>query len=521
MLHPSFHVGVEFPQGCLVAILPEQHIKSYHQGGGPCHVVGIVVPECGSHVGDAAVLALCLADVAHPFGIEVGIVEDVGLAIAATGAVAEPGLALVALRTVNRQSLVIAQDAPPRVLVHLVERGIAGGHHSGGTHLVGDHLAHEIAQAGIPQSADLGIAETVVDECGVPPGALFLSVGIVAVGAPGMTEVLGPDVSRGVEPFGKTDNHAVAWMQTAHPHLQPSRHVLSHVEYHLTVFLRDGHWRHLPDDLHVGGHCPAQGAKGYGGALGFHPSAVVEASTGPSVPHLAGVIHLSVVLVVRAYGPIGIQPPFLVGGDGLGRAVGKNHDEVQAQGGIAETGNLVGFLVLLHRVVAAIAKHHADGVVAAKQRGHVVTIVEHGAAIVGGSGGKHVVAHTLAIDVGLIHTQSADVESGVAHLLVERELLAQVAGTQLAVLFFHVPGHGMVVAYPSPFPVGLCQQSHVPHGGLAPVAVALGGAHLHAPVAAGIAAQTLAVVLHPLRLVGLQGGVPKVTFQRLGLLGSR
>ena len=126
VFQPSFHVGIELAHGLVVAVLANHHVEGHRQGGGPCHVVGIVVPESGSHVGDASVFALCLGDVACPFGVEGVVVEKEGLAVAAAGAVAEPWLAFVALRTVNGQSFIVGQHAPVGVVEHFLQDGVGG-----------------------------------------------------------------------------------------------------------------------------------------------------------------------------------------------------------------------------------------------------------------------------------------------------------------------------------------------------------------------------------------------------------
>ena len=145
VFQPSFHVGIELAHGLVVAVLANHHVEGHRQGGGPCHVVGIVVPESGSHIGDASVFALCLGDVACPFGVECVVVEKESLAVAAAGAVAEPWLTLIALRTVNGQSFIIGQHAPVGVMEHFLQDGVGGLEGACGGNGIGYDFCDEIA----------------------------------------------------------------------------------------------------------------------------------------------------------------------------------------------------------------------------------------------------------------------------------------------------------------------------------------------------------------------------------------
>ena len=54
-------------------------------------------------------------------------------------------------------------------------------------HCIADHLADKVVGSGVGQTSDLRIAETVIDKCGMPPAASFIAIGIIAVGAVGVT----------------------------------------------------------------------------------------------------------------------------------------------------------------------------------------------------------------------------------------------------------------------------------------------------------------------------------------------
>ena len=97
-----------------------EHRERHGQGCRPGQVVAVVVPEGGSHVGYAAVLTLGFGNVACPFGIEVVVVEEESLAETPPCAVAKPRLTLITLRAVDGHALVVGEDAPAGILVHLI-----------------------------------------------------------------------------------------------------------------------------------------------------------------------------------------------------------------------------------------------------------------------------------------------------------------------------------------------------------------------------------------------------------------
>ena len=127
----------------------------------------------------------------------------------------------------------------------------------------------------------------------------------------------------------------------------------------------------------------------------------------------------------------------------------------------------------------------------------------------------------MSVDKRFIESQTADIEGGTAHLLVEFELCAQIARTELAVDILDIPRHWLVETNPLSAPVALGEQTHVPGGDVAPCRLTLGGAHLHTPEAAGVAGQGLAGVGDPLRAVAGQGDIPQVALQFFGLFSRR
>ena len=80
VVEPPFDMRVTVGYGLEVAKLPVEHVAGERQGGRPRHVVGIVVPEGRCHIGNAAIGALCLTDVAHPLAVEPFVAKDETLA---------------------------------------------------------------------------------------------------------------------------------------------------------------------------------------------------------------------------------------------------------------------------------------------------------------------------------------------------------------------------------------------------------------------------------------------------------
>ena len=229
-------------------------------------------------------------------------------------------------------------------------------------HCVAYHLADEVVDGGFRQACNLCVTETVIDKCGMPPAPLFLTIGVVAVGALGVTQVFHPDVACGVELLGKSDDDGIACRQGCHAAFEPASHILPHIENEFVAHIGKTFGLQLAEYFHVLRHGTAKGTVGNGGAFGLLPLRVIEACFRPVGKLLAGIVGLAVVFVVATDGTVETYRPFLVGADGLAAAVGKLHNQIQTECRIAEVGNLIGLLVLLHGVVAAVAQHHPNGV---------------------------------------------------------------------------------------------------------------------------------------------------------------
>jgi len=154
----------------------------------------------------------------------------VAFAAAFFGTVAKPGLPLIALRTVGRETPVIAANAPNDILVQLIQERVRGFEPAYALEIVVHDAAFERVETGrAGESSDLDKAESVVGE----PGFIDLfafsleNVGIHAFGAPKVCHV-----QRAVflEGLGVPQAHGGP-ARTLHLQAAPAHHVLSHVVY--------------------------------------------------------------------------------------------------------------------------------------------------------------------------------------------------------------------------------------------------------------------------------------------------
>ncbi len=120
MVDPFPDGWIRIDDRLLVAKLMIEHITGERQGCRPGNIIGIIIPEGRSHIRNIAIRTLGIADIVHPLAVESLIVENETFTQRTHRTVAQPRLALVALRTVYRHTLVIAVDAPPCILQHLI-----------------------------------------------------------------------------------------------------------------------------------------------------------------------------------------------------------------------------------------------------------------------------------------------------------------------------------------------------------------------------------------------------------------
>ena len=113
--------------------------------------------------------------------------------------------------------------------------------------------------------------------------------------------------------------------------------------------------------LHSWCHLGTQSAKRNLCALSRLPSLVVVASHVPTRQILAGVVFLTIVLIVGTNGTISCYLPFLIRRDTLHGTVSKLDEDIDAAFGQSEDGGFVG-LVLAHGEHAAITQNKTYGI---------------------------------------------------------------------------------------------------------------------------------------------------------------
>ena len=249
----------------------------------------------------------------------------------------------------------------------------------------------------------------MIDEGGLPPLILFFTIGYIVVGRVSMTEVGTPQFTLLIQLLSEADLHGITLFEVVQAQLQPSSHILSEIKNQVIALLVHLLYRHLLDHLHTGSHLSAQGSQRDGYTLCRTPATVIIAHFIPTRQFFAGIVDLTVILVVRTDSTIGIQLPLLVGRYYLSLTILIEDDQGGAQFRITEIGNLIRFLLLLHGIVTAITQYHAKGILLAQERSYVIGIVHHGLTVIRRDGCQHLVTDALTVDISLIHTQSTNI----------------------------------------------------------------------------------------------------------------
>src|SRR5690606_19838924 len=116
------------------------------------------------------------ADIFGPLGIHSFIVEQKALTQTSHGSVAQPGLTLVALRAVDRHSLVITTDTPEGIADNCVEYPVGSVYRTGMRHFIFHHFTQEIINGRlVPVSLNFNIAKTVVNKYRSPALARWIA----------------------------------------------------------------------------------------------------------------------------------------------------------------------------------------------------------------------------------------------------------------------------------------------------------------------------------------------------------
>jgi hypothetical protein len=235
MHHPPLHGIIMLLDRLHVTVLIVEHIGHREPGGRPRDVVVVDIPVARRHIGDNAVDVLCLGNVLQPLGIEAVVIEDEAFAQRAHGTVAEPPHALIALRAVGGHAAIVATYAPVGIMVDAVEHVVGGRQLARRGHLVVEHDAPEVVEAGrFTIATELHVAEAMIGERRLPRGGG--AIADVSIGGLCRPQVSGVDGAICFQCFHKVETQRVAGL-TLHFHLHPAHHVLSHVEQIATVGL--------------------------------------------------------------------------------------------------------------------------------------------------------------------------------------------------------------------------------------------------------------------------------------------
>ena len=278
----------------------------------PGDIVRIDRPVGGADVRHAAGVLLCVRHVLQPFGVERRGVEQVGLALAFSGAVPQPALALVALRAISRDASIIAAHAPHNVLVDAVQQRIGAGKLTRALQGVMDHLPFQRRQRRLPRIAShLDIAKSMVSETRlIQFRALALQrVGIRHLGRADVVQIkraVGLKRLRVAQPDFRP-------ARTGHLEPAPADHILAQVKYpHTGLRLRDSDWLERFHDADGRDHLGREHAARGGDPLSRLPLRSVEARRAPAGNLPARVILLAVVFVVGADRAVRGEAPGLV-----------------------------------------------------------------------------------------------------------------------------------------------------------------------------------------------------------------
>ena len=246
-------------------------------------------------------LPLGLLRVGHvlsPLGVERPDVEEVGFALRFLGAVAEPALALVALRAIGRNAAIIAADAPDDVPVNPVHRRLRTRELARHGQVVVDDAAFEGRERWFAREpGHLHVTKTMVSE------ARLMDLDALAVKRINIRHLRAADVIKvkhavPLEGLGMAQCHFGA-CRPADLQPAPTHHILAQVENeHARFGLRDG------DGFEGAGHADGrhhprrQDSSRRRDDVHGRPAGIVERGFRPARHLFTGVVFLAVVFVV-------------------------------------------------------------------------------------------------------------------------------------------------------------------------------------------------------------------------------
>src|SRR5258708_9803049 len=175
--------------------MAEDFIRNDNACVGPGRGAVRFIDHAGRNVGVGAFFALGIHDIPGELAVERGHIHvETGRAGEYLG-VAHPAQALIHLRAVRGDAVVVASLAPADVVLYLVDKRAGSINGAADRHVAVEDAARERIRARRSwESGDLHIAEPVVSKCGLPVlrSAAFESVIIRGVG---LAEVLRIDIS--------------------------------------------------------------------------------------------------------------------------------------------------------------------------------------------------------------------------------------------------------------------------------------------------------------------------------------
>ena len=197
-------------------------------------------------------------------------------------------------------------------------------------------------------------------------GCCFSSVAYINILRTRIAQVFRIECAVRIQLFGIADANGISCVTYGH-HGNPSGNILTKIN-NIGVGLYRFQWTCLVSHVgsktasyeHAGCHLSAEHSLRDVGTLSLEPRGIVETNLAPALHLHAGIVFLTIVLVVGADRTVGAHLPSLVVGlQALRRAVLVLHDDVDAAFGKSEDRNLIG-LVLLHGEQTTVAQDNAE-----------------------------------------------------------------------------------------------------------------------------------------------------------------
>ena len=275
-----------------------QHSGCNDERAWPCHVVRVDRPVCGRNIRQAAAGTLRIADVLQPLREKFRDVEEISFTATFLGAITEPALAFVALRTIRGHRTIIPASTPEDVRVNLVQQFVRAFELSGSREIIVDHAAFNRRERGdARQSRHLDVAETMICEARLPD--FFAdTTQCVDVRDACATQVRHVKRAVGIERLSETHLHTDSGRAfRAQP--TPANDVLSHVvDQHAGLHFIEREW--------VNGLCHADGINHLCGKIarsgdkfGCLPCRIIEPDPAPVAQFLACVVFFTVKFSTR------------------------------------------------------------------------------------------------------------------------------------------------------------------------------------------------------------------------------